>query len=196
MVSLAAPWLAVEGMWMNFSASCGWTISAAGDDHFAGLLGTLHRVEDDVLLQHAVASKGGLAGFKDVNAPQLQLAQEVFAEWAEVRAVAKAARRNADELPAGNEQALNEGDEAGVEVAGFDANETQRVSLGRVSADFAIRWIGDGHIECGRMCAEQITRETCRHFLDEVGGVNVEPEANARLVAATLALVHGRGKRV
>ena len=61
---------------------------------------------------------------------QLKVAQKVFAERAEVRAIAKTARRDPDELPAGNQQPLNEGDEAGVEVAGFNANGTQGASLG------------------------------------------------------------------
>ncbi len=77
---------------MNFSASCGWTISVKGKTvsvmsspcsplllemvHFAGLVPAFHRVEDDVLLQHAVVAEGGLAGFKDVEAAQFQVTQE------------------------------------------------------------------------------------------------------------------------
>ena len=124
------------------------------------------------------------------------MTQEVFAEWAEVRAVAEAPRRNADELTAGNEQSLNEGDEAGVEVAGFDADGTKRASLGGVGSDFSIRRIRDGRIEEKRQRAEQIPRKTCRHFLNEVSGVNGEREANARLRATALAFLHSRGKRV
>ena len=48
-------------------------------------------------------TKGGLAGFENVESTQLQLAQEVFAERAKVRAIAKASRRDAHELSAGNE---------------------------------------------------------------------------------------------
>ena len=128
--------------------------TAAGDGEFVGLVPAFHGMEDDVFLQNAVAAESGLSGFKDVKSSQFQSAQKVFAEWAEVRAVAEAPRRDADELPAGNEQALNEGDEAGVEIAGFDADGTQRASLGGIGADFSIGWICDGGIEAGRMCAK------------------------------------------
>ena len=42
--------------------------AAAGDGEFVGLVPTLHRVEDDVFLQHTVIAEGGLAGFKNVKA--------------------------------------------------------------------------------------------------------------------------------
>lgn len=168
--------------------------AAAGDGEFAGLIPTLHGVEDDVLLQHTVVAKGGLAGFEDVEAAQLQMAQEVFAEWPEVRAVAKTPWCDADELPAGNEQALNEGDEACVEVAGFDADRTERAPLGGVGANFSIGRIRNGGIEAGRKRAKQNVSEARRHFLDEVGGVNGEREANACIGAAMLALAHRLGQ--
>ena len=143
--------------------------AAAGDGEFVGLITALHRVENDVLLKHAVMAESGLAGFKNVESAQLQMPQEVLAEGAEVRAVAKTPWRDADELPAGNQEPLNERNEAGVEVAGFDADGTEGAPLGGVGADFPIGRIGDGGIEGRRQRAEQITRETSRHFLDEVG---------------------------
>src|SRR4051794_17046598 len=82
--------------------------AAAGDDQLPRLVPSLDRMEDDVLLQHAVTPEGGLTGFKYVESAQFQIAQEVFAESTEVRAIAKASWCNADKLPASHQQALNE----------------------------------------------------------------------------------------
>jgi len=166
--------------------------AAAGHDHFAGLVAALHRVEDDVLLQHAVFAEGGFAGFEDVEAAQFQLAQEVFAERTEVRAIAKTPGRDADELPTGKKQSLNECDKTGVEVASLDADGTQGAALAGVGADFAIGRIRDGSIEGGRRRAEQITGKPQRHLLNEVFGIDLEREANPRVGAAALALAHRR----
>ncbi len=48
--------------------------AAAGDEHFGGLVPALHGVEDDVFLKHAVLAEGSLAGFKDVESAQFQMA--------------------------------------------------------------------------------------------------------------------------
>ena len=85
-----------------------------------------------------------------MEAAKFDVAQEVFAERAEVGAIAEAPGRDADELPAGNEQPLDECNEARVEVARFDTDGTKCASLGGVGADFAIGWIRDGGIEGGR----------------------------------------------
>ena len=85
-----------------------------------------------------------------MESAQLHLVQKIFAERAEVRAVAKAPWCYADKLPAGNQQPLNECDEAGVEVTGFNADGMKGTPFGGIGADFAIRRIRDGGIEGGR----------------------------------------------
>lgn len=111
-------------------------------------------MENDVFLQHAVFAKRGFSGIEDVEAAQFQLAEEVLAEGTEVGAIAEAPRRDSDELPAGKEQTLNQRDEAGVEVARFNADGTQGPTLGGVGADFSIRRIYDSGIEGWRKRAE------------------------------------------
>src|ERR1051326_5228417 len=106
--------------------------ATTGNDYFAELLTAFHRVEDNVLLQHAVLAEGGRARFENMDAAKLHLTQEIFPELAEVRAIAKTARRDADELTARNEQALNQCDEAGVEVARLNPCPMKRPSFGRV----------------------------------------------------------------
>ena len=170
--------------------------TAAGDGEFVVLVPALYDVEDDVLLQNAVVAEGGLAGFKDMNAAKFQMTQKVLTERTEIRAIAKAPWRDADELAPGSEQALNESNEAGVEVAGFNPDGTERLPLSRVGADFAVWRIGDRDIESRRKRAEQIPRTTCRHFLDKVGGVNGERKENTSVATAMLALLHGRGEGV
>ena len=96
--------------------------AAAGDNDLAGLAPALHGMENDVLLQYAVVAKGGLSGFKNMKSAQFQVVQKVFTERAEVRAIAKTSWRDPDDLPAGNQQPLNECDEARIEIAGFDAD--------------------------------------------------------------------------
>lgn len=75
--------------------------AAAGDGEFVGLAPALHGVEDDVFLQNVVVAEGGLPGFEDVETAEFQRAQKVFAEWAEVRAIAETPGRDADELASG-----------------------------------------------------------------------------------------------
>ena len=94
-------------------------LSAAARNDDANRLGSaFHRVENDIFLQHAVLAKCRFSGFKNVKPAQFQLLQEVFPERAEIGAIAKAPGRDADELAAGNQQALDQSDEAGIEVAG------------------------------------------------------------------------------
>ena len=131
-----------------------------------------------------------------MESAQFQMAQEIFAERTEVGAIAKTAWSNADELPTATEQALNKGDEAGVEVAGFDSDRSEGASFGGGGIDFSIGWIRDRHIEEGRVPAEQVTGETSRHVLDEVGAVNGEGELDTGSCAALLAFKHRRSERV
>jgi hypothetical protein len=72
--------------------------------------------------------------------------------------------------------------------------ERSRAPFGGIDADFAIGRIHDGGIECGRLCAEQITSERGGHLLNEVCGVDGECETDTCIRAATLAFLHGRGK--
>ena len=128
--------------------------ATAGDDYFVRLDSPFHCVEDDILLQHVVLAEGGFSGFENVESAQFQMLQEVFTKRAEVGAIAKTPRSDADKLPAGNQQALNECDEAGVKIAGFHPDGTKGVPFGGVSADFSIGWIRDGGIKLGRRCSE------------------------------------------
>lgn len=77
--------------------------AATGDYDFTGLVPTLDHVEDDIFLKHFVIAESGLAGFKHMQAAQFHMPEKVFTERAEVRAVAKAPWRDADELPTGNQ---------------------------------------------------------------------------------------------
>ena len=168
--------------------------AAAGDDHFARLVPTLHRMENDVLLQHAVVAECGLSGFKHMEPPQFHAFQQVFAERSEVGSIAETPWRDPDELPARSQQPLNKRDKAGIEVAGFDADRTQSASLGRVGTDFAIRRIRDGCIEGHWHRTEQIIRKSWGHILYKISGMNGECESYASRCATTLTFPHGCGK--
>lgn len=159
--------------------------------YFAWLVAALYRVEDDILLQHAVHAEGGSSGFEDMEAAEFQSIQEILSKGTKVRAVAKAPWRDPYELTSRGEQALDERYEASVKVARFHADGTQGMAFARVNADFAIRWINDGGVELGRVCAEQIASKAGRHLLNEIGGMNGERETNPRTGAQALALTHG-----
>lgn len=73
--------------------------AAARYHYFAWLVIALHRMKDDVLLQNTIVAESRFTGLKNVEAAKFEVVQEVFAERAEVRPIAKAPGSDANELP-------------------------------------------------------------------------------------------------
>ena len=84
----------------------------------------------------------------------LQTGKKIFAKRTEIRAVAKAARGDANNLPSRNEQTLDESNESGVKIARFNSRLSQATSFRRIRANFPVGRIYNGSVENWRRCAK------------------------------------------
>src|ERR1700722_3986377 len=119
-----------------------------------------------------------------------QVCQKIFAEGAEIGAVAKTSWSDAHKLPIRSEQSLDEGNKACIKITRFNANIAQASPFCRIRANFPVGRIYNGGIENGRLRAEQIIGKAGRHFLNEVGFMDDEAELNASPITKTLAILH------
>src|ERR1700722_14775990 len=95
--------------------------AAAGNHYLIGLLPASYGMEDDVLLQNSIIPECSFARFENMEPVNFQVTQEVLAEIAKIRTIAKTPWRDAHKLPTGKKQTLNESDESCIKIARFNA---------------------------------------------------------------------------
>ena len=150
-------------------------------------------MEDDVLLQHCIASESDISCVVHVYAAEAELVGEYLSERAEVRPVHEAAGRNRDEFPTVLQESQGEPHEGRVEIARLDTNSAHCSTFGAPASELAVRRVQNRRVKAGRRLRGKKTsvdKQPCR-FEDEVLLPQDAGESYACCVADCTAVFEG-----